>query len=140
MGAVIVIGLLILLVAHAGSKAIALETQVTAANGNPTVPPDTSIAATGANPTPSPATALGAPTAASADIVMLQTNSKFALPLPSFYMVGLEQSGLQGVPLPMVPGGQFNGYNAVPSRTKQLLTNKPPATTSSGDVVYNPKL
>ncbi len=152
MGGVIVIGLLILLVCHAGSKVITLEATIKESNGSANLPPDTSIAATGAKPTPSPATALGSPTAASAEVVKLDTNSTWALPLPAFYTVGLEQAGLQGVPLPMVPNSQFNGYNAVPARTKQLLTGAPPRRTgnvpppapppspsgpvSSGDVQY----
>ncbi len=147
MGGLIVIGLLVLLVCHAGSKVITLEATVKDANGTLNLPPDTSIAATGAGPTPSPATALGSPTSASAEITKLDTNSTWALPLPRFYTVGLEQAGMQGVPLPMVPHSQFNGLNAVPARTKQLLTGAQPKQTkstytgpvSSGDVQYVPQ-
>ena len=144
MGVVIVIGVLFLLVTHAAAKASTLEVEVKTSSATPNLPPNMTVPATGANPTPSPATASGSPTAASSAIVRLDTNSKFAMPNPAFYAVSMEQAGLAGVPLPQVPGRQFNGYNAVPARTKQLLTAAPaPATTnsvnakaSSGDVQY----
>jgi hypothetical protein len=139
MGVIIVIGVLLLLVTHAGSKVVTLEASVNdATNAQTDLPPNTSVAATGANPTPSPATALGAPGASQAAITRLEVNSRFALPNPTFYAVSAEQAGLSGVPLPAVPGRNFNGFNAVPARTKSLLTGAQPATTSSGgDVVYH---
>lgn len=135
---VIVVGILILLVVHAAGTATAVAT--TAAGAGPTaLPPVTSVAATGNAQSPSPATWGGGPGAASSYAVKLNTNSRFVGVRPTG-LTSQVMPGQPGVPLPYVNGQNFNGFDAVPSSTKQLSVNRIPSATISGNNYGGSKL
>jgi hypothetical protein len=124
---IVVIGILGLLVVHAASAATAAATTTAGAGPTP-LPPPTPIAATGNAQSPSPATWGGAPGAASSWPIRVNTNSRRVGVSPRG-LAGPTLPGMPGVPLPAVPNGQFNGYDSVPSSTKQLSVNRLPSSS-----------
>lgn len=124
MGAVIVVGLA-LLVVHAACKANALLQAATAAQASnlPSPSPVTTGTATG---TLSPASSLGAPGAFAGYETMLDTNSTVPNNGAANYTNTDVPLGTQGIPLPMVPGTVFNGFNPNPSTNKALNTQTKP--------------
>jgi hypothetical protein len=126
----LLIGGLLVLVVHAACKANAAEQAATAAQATG-VPPNTAVAPTGTTSTPSPATALGAPGAHGQYETQLDTNAAWPGNFAGYYTTTGTQPGTGGIPAPFVPGGAWNGFNAVPARTRQLNTAQQPGMTQT---------
>lgn len=126
----LIIGGLLVLVVHAACKAHNAE-QAAAAAQAVGLPPNDAIAPTGTASMPSPATAMGAPGAHGQYQTQLDTNSVVPQNLTGFFTVTGTQPGTKGIPAPFVPGGVWNGNDAVPARTKTLGTQARPGNPSN---------
>jgi hypothetical protein len=120
----IIVTILGLAVIHAAYKA---RTLAVLAGPSMALPPTTAIPATGGVSAPSPATAAGSPTASAAYQLALQTNTPFVNVSTKVTALNARSVGLGGLPQSFLPGSVENGYQAIPSRTKQLLTAQPPS-------------